>query len=74
MNRHAKLVTEEFNKRAINPGKSKKSWGWSPELGLVENVGTGEGLSPEPEGETREQQRVRQPAAPQWKELEKSTQ
>lgn len=50
MNRHTKLVTEEFNKRTINPGKSKKRWGWSPELGLVENEGTRKGLSPEPEG------------------------
>lgn len=74
MNRHTKLVTEEFNKRTINPGKSKKRWGWSPELGLVENEGTRKGLSPEPKGETWEQQRVRQPAAPQRKELEKSTQ
>ena len=30
MNRHAKLVTEEFNKRAINPGKSKKKMGMVP--------------------------------------------
>lgn len=67
-------MTEEFNKRNINPGKSKKRWGWSPELRLVENEGTGEGLSPEPEGEARGQQRVSQPAAPQQTELEKSIQ
>lgn len=67
-------MTEEFNNRNINPGKSKKRWGWSPELRLVENEGTGDGLSPEPEGEARGQQRVSQPAALQWMELEKSIQ
>lgn len=67
-------MTEEFNKRNINPGKSKKRWGWSPELRLVENEGTGDGLSPEPEGEARGQQRVSQPAALQRMELEKSIQ
>lgn len=67
-------MTEEFNKRNINPGKSKKRWGWSPELRLVENEGTGDGLSPEPEGEAQGQQRVSQPAALQRMELEKSIQ
>lgn len=67
-------MTEEFNNRNINPGKSKKRWGWSPELRLVENEGTGDGLSPEPKGEARGQQRVSQPAALQRMELEKSIQ